>query len=411
MMHRNLFVSSVLAGGDHVGAYVKAGMRVLAVTLGRPSRPRHDDHIHHITRKEEARGLIDDQCSKKNDDRGVGEQRSNGKDTVLRYKQDLSGRSEEKTVSESSKRLICADQNESKSARVIRVPRETMSAHRSKLVRNSSINKWRAKFRRQPLTSETATETDTVQLLGETEKNVRAPSKPELGVRDARSLDEKTKGHNPPLSLNDDYKSNKRNNCSNFLYMAKNKSNAVLSNDTTGTGARQETMGRESSGVSSNTPEEWSSGSPPRCVTPHRVQLRGEFIPWVGPISERDSDSPRYLPMNGGHTSSALNTPHLVGHSSASCHRASSAARPPRATSQEHVSSWPRPSRASTANTEEGVYKAPSELCPRAVCPPSPASDLVRSNAPSGSNSQFGTFPRRRLSQKGKYAVSSHCFN
>lgn len=385
-------------------------MRVLAVTLGRPSRPRHDDHIHHITRKEEARGLIDDQCSRKNEDRGVGEQRSNGKGAVLRYNQDLSGRSEDKMVSESSKRL-CADQNEAKSARVIRVPRETMSAHRSKLVRNSSINKWRAKFRRQPLTSETATETDTEQLLDETEENVKAPSKLERGVRDARSTEEKTRGRNPPSSLNGDYKGNKRDKCSNSLYMAKNKNNAVLSNDKTGTGARQETVGRESNVVSSKTPQEWSSVSPPRCVTPHRVQLREEFIPWVGPISQRDSDSPRYLPMNGGHTSSALSTPQLAGRSSASCHRASSAARPPRAAPQVHVSSWPRPSRASTANTEEGLYKAPSELCPRAVCPPSPASDLVRSNAASGSNSHFGTFPRRRLSQKGKYAISSHCFN
>lgn len=386
-------------------------MRVLAVTLGRPSRPRPDDHIHHVTRKEEARGLIDDQCSKKSEDRGVGEQRSNGKGTVLRYNEDLSGRSEDRTVSESSKRLICADQNETKSARVIRVPRETMSAHRSKLVRNSSINKWRAKFRRQPMTSETSTGTDTEQLLDETEENVKPPSQPERRVRDARSSDEKTRGRNPPSSLNCDYNGNKRNKCSNSLYMAKNKSNAALLNDKTGTGARQETVGRESSGMSSKAPQEWSSVSPPRCVTPHRVQLRGEFIPWVGAISQRDSDSPRYLPMNGGHTTSALGTPQLAVRSSASCRRPSPAASPPKAPLQEHVSSWPRPSRASTATAEEGLYKAPSELCPRAVCPPSPASDLVRSNAASGSNSHFGTFPRRRLSQKGKYAISSHCFN
>lgn len=388
-------------------------MRVLAVTLGRPSRPRHDDHIHHITRKEEeARGLIDNRCSKKNEDNDAGEQRSNGKSTVLRYRQDLSDRNEQKAESESSKRLICVDQNEAKSARVIRVPRETMSAHRSKLVRNSSINKWRAKFRRQPLTSETATETDTEQLLDEREENVKTASKPERGVRDAHSTDEKTRGRNPSSSSNSDCNGNKRNKCSSYQYTAKNKNNAILSSDKTGTGARQETAGREPSGVGSKPPQEWSSVSPPRSVTPHRVQLRGEFIPWVGPINQRDSDSPRYLPMNGGHTSSALSTPQPVGGSSASCHRASSSTvRPSRPAPQGHGSSWPRPSRISTACAEEGVYKAPSELCPRAVCPPSPASDLVRSNAASGSNSHFGTFPRRRLSQKGKYAISAHCFN
>lgn len=384
-------------------------MRVLAVTLGRPSRPRHDNHS--ITRKEEARGLVDDRYSKKEEDKGVGERRNNEKGTVLRYNQDL-GRNEDKTVSESSKRLICVDQNEAKSARVIRVPRETMSAHRSKLVRNSSINKWRAKFRRPPLTSETATETDTEQLLDETEKNVETTFEPEVRGRDARAPKEKSRGRNLSLSLNSDYKNNKGDKCSNYSNVAKNKNNAVLSSDKTVTGARLETVEWDTSSVSSKPPQEWPPVAPPRCVTPHRVQLRGEFIPWVGPISQRDSDSPRYLPMNGGHASSTLSTPQRVGGNSASCHRVlSSAGKPSRTAPQGHGSSWPRPSRASTVSAEEGMYKAPAELCPRAVCPPSPASDLVRSNTASGSNSHFGTFPRRRLSQKGKYAISAHCFN
>lgn len=387
-------------------------MRVLAVTLGRPSRPRHDSHIQSISRKEEAKSLIDDDCSKMREDRGVGKQGLNGGSTVLRYNPNLSGRSEDKTVPESSKRLINGDQNEAKSARVIRVPRETMSAHRSKLVRNSSINKWRAKFRRPPLTSETATETDTEQLLDETEKNVKTSSKPERGGRDVASPKGKTTPHAPPSSSNNDQGSTKRDKCSNYLNMAKSKNNSVLSRDTAGTGARQAAVEWGSSGVGSK-PQEWSGVSPPRSVTPHRVQLRGEFIPWVGPISQRDSDSPRYLPMNGGHASSALSTPQPVGGSSASCHRVlPSAERPSRTAPQGHVGSWPRPSRTTIANAEEGVYKTPSELCPRPVCPSSPArSDLVRSNAASGSNSHFGTFPRRRLSQKGKYAISAHCFN
>lgn len=387
-------------------------MRVLAVTLGRPSRPRHDNHIQNVNRKEEARGLIEDGCCKKREDKGLVEQRSNGEATVVKYNPSLSGRSEDKTVTASNKRLISGDQNEAKSARVMRVPRETMSAHRSKLVRNSSINKWRAKFRRPPLTSETATETDTEHLLDETEKNVKTSSKPERGGRDSASPKGKTRSHNQPPSSNGNYSSSKRDKCSNYLNMVKNKNSAVLPSVKTGTGARQETMEWESSDVSNKPPQEWSGVSPPRCVTPHRVQLSGEFIPWVGPISQRNSDSPRYLPMNGGHASSALSTPQPVGGCSASCRRVlPSAARPSRTAPQGHMSSWPRPSRANTMIAEEGVYKAPSELCPRAVCPSSPASDLVRSNAASGSNSHFGTFPRRRLSQKGKYAISAHCFN
>ena len=197
--------------------------------------------------------------------------------------------------------------------------------------------------------------------------------------------------------------------------MTKNKNNIILSNNKTGTCVRQEAAEwepRECSSSSSKLQQEWSSVPPPRCVTPHRVQLRGEFIPGVGSISQRDSDSPRYLPMTGRHASSALSTPQPAGGSSASCQRPlSSTASLSREIPQGHMSSWPRPSRVGGRRGVEGVYKVPSELCPRAVCPPSPASDLVRSNTASGSNSHFGTFPRRRLSQKGKQAISAHCFN
>ena len=387
---------------------MKVVMRVLAVTLGRSSRPRHDDHFHHTTVKEDSRGLIDDRGSKKNE--GVLGQRSNGKNTVLRYDQDFSDRDDSRSL-ESNQSLICSPQNEAKSARVIRVPRETMSAHRSKLVRNSSINKWRAKFRRQPLTSETTTETDTEQLLDEAETRVKTTPKPERRGRDAYSPKDKTRVRNPPASDSGSCSSNKQDRCINYMNIAKNRNN-ILSNNKTENSVRQEVVDWECSSTSSHLQQEWSSVPPPRCVTPHRVHLRGEFIPWVGSISQRDSDSPRYLPMSGGHTSLDHSTPQPAGRNSASCQRQlSSTVKPSRETSEGHISSWPRPSRASGRSGVEGVYKVPSELCPRAVCPPSPASDLVRSNTASGSNSHFGTFPRRRVSQKGKQTICAHCFN
>ncbi|KAK4298979.1 hypothetical protein Pmani_028713, partial [Petrolisthes manimaculis] len=132
-------------------------MRVLAVTLGRSSRPRHgdlQDVLQHQTQspatrsKEDVTSLIHDHDHKHvmmyDDDEGVSGTGSLGRSGASRIPKAKTGpetsTGNNKMVTNQEQRLISVQPNvETKSAKVTRIPRETMSAHRSsKLVRNSS---------------------------------------------------------------------------------------------------------------------------------------------------------------------------------------------------------------------------------------------------------------------------------
>lgn len=388
-------------------------MRVLAVTLGRSSRPRHsdhDDHQHHMstrpTCKDDTRSLISEQQSMKLEDPDPGIFRKNVvKSASVKYCQDLPSRSQGTRSMESSRALIPAEQNEAKSAKVTRIRRESMSVHRCKLVRNSSISKWRAKFKRPPLTSETTTETDTEQLLDEVEDNVNPNRKTDNRVgRDANLPKEKTRGRIPELSSKVSSGGGNKHSCSS-LTTKRNETNVSSSCSKRRSTISGEAGTRVSRPQKGEPGEAWSIVPPPRCLTSLTVHQRGELIRWVGPSSQRDGDSTYYLPMGGGLHASVPASPHKVSGSLVSlpCQRSyPSGTGRPMASKEGQMGSWPRPSRINGVRVIGSGRMNPPQPCLRAVCAPGLTRDLGRSNTPAGSYSHFGTFPRRRPSQKGK---------
>ncbi|XP_069189144.1 uncharacterized protein [Procambarus clarkii] len=379
-------------------------MRVLAVTLGRSSRPRHHDHDDHSPAppiaKDDVRSLISEQPLRKAEDPDPGIlRRGVVRSANVKYCQDFSSSVHGSRSRESTQTLITVEPSKAKSARVTRIPKETMSAHRSKLVRNSSISKWRAKFRRPPLASDQATETDTEQLL-EPEENAKPRRKTDGKVsRDANYLKSKIRSRISDASSNSCSSNNEKNKKVNIVTKNRNQEKDLGNNSSKNRSAiREEVAGWMSQVQSSEICEARAGVPPPRSLTPHRVQLGGHLIPWVESPSHRDSDSPYYLAMCGGQV--PANHQRVSGSSLPNKRSYSSAAGRIGSSAERQMGSWPRPSRISDIRDAENGHMTPPQKCPRAVCAPNLPDDLGGSVVPRGSYSHFGTFPRRRPAHK-----------
>ncbi|ROT84398.1 hypothetical protein C7M84_022412 [Penaeus vannamei] len=346
-------------------------MRVLAVTLGR-SRPRHNESddapppptAARQAPKEDSVSLL--APLEPQPGRDAGARRGVGRSANIKYCQDLPSASPtRRSVKEMDKGVLRSTElsnspavsppsDSAKSAKVTRLPRETMCNHRSsKLVRNSSISRWRAKFRKNALSPEGSSGTDTEQLLDEVED----ASRPSLEV----------------------------------------------------------IVGPEVMCA----PAGWAGVvPPPRCLTPHRVQLGGALIPWVGSIQPQGSESPYYLPMGGGHAvaSGPKGLPYQVngGDASPPCYERPLPPAVGRAAASAEAGgtgSWPRSSRTHAVLDLRDVRANPSRpTARRDDCSASLVGELpggTTTPSAGGDCSHFGTFPRRRPPQKARESPES----
>lgn len=424
--------------------------------------------------------------------RDAGTRRAVGRSANIKYCQDLPSASPtRRSLKEMDKGVLHSTElsisspvsppsDSAKSAKVTRLPRETMCNHRSsKLVRNSSISRWRAKFRKNALSPEGSAGTDTEQLLDEVEdasrpslevivgpEVMRAPAVSSengrvLGRRSQASSSCSSNSSSRSSSKNSSYSNNANNrknetahgwrhinnsssSCSSSIsktsscsYGINNRNSESMrswqsnnslndakshnnknnnSNNANGSPAARDARGwvthlRPGSAAG----EGWAGGvPPPRCLTPHRVQLGGALIPWVGTIQPQGGESPYYLPMGGGHavTSGPKGLPYQVnrGDVSPPCYE-----RPfPPVVSREAAvaaeaagtGSWPLSSRTHAVRDLRDVRANPSRPSARRDdCSASLMGDLPgRATSPSagGDCSHFGTFPRRRPAQKGE---------
>ncbi|KAK7018667.1 hypothetical protein SK128_003938 [Halocaridina rubra] len=303
--------------------------------------------------------------------------------------------------------------NEPKSARVTRIPKETMSAHRSKLVRNSSLSKLRAKFRRQPLTSGTGNETDTEQLLSESEDRENSTHR----ITDLRDiLVSHSNSQGSPMGDQSEISTSSMCSTSskNSSYGSVKRQYGLhldLRRDVVNPSVIHEEVNHWVSRVKKDE-RSWSNVPPPRCLTPHKVHIGSELIPWVDPVELKDGgESTYYLPM-GGRLSMPLNTRAQSvcgGYSSLPYQRPQphpTSLLSPSVTPETKLGSWPRPSKWSEVETGTKVYAGRLQALPGA--PPCVAqtnnfNTTISDGLPSetnGSDSPFGTFPRRRPLQK-----------
>lgn len=467
-------------------------MRVLAVTLGR-SRPRHNESddapppptAARQAPKEDSVSLL--APLEPQPGRDAGARRGVGRSANIKYCQDLPSASPtRRSVKEMDKGVLRSTElsnspavsppsDSAKSAKVTRLPRETMCNHRSsKLVRNSSISRWRAKFRKNALSPEGSSGMDTEQLLDEVEDASRPSLEvivgpevmcaPAVSSENGRVLGRRSQASSSCSSNSSSRSSSKNSSYSNNANNRKNESAHGWRHISNSSSSCSSSISKTSScsyGINNRNSESmrsWQSNNslndakshnnkhnnnnadaspaargwvthlrrgtatgegwagvvpPPRCLTPHRVQLGGALIPWVGSIQPQGSESPYYLPMGGGHAvaSGPKGLPYQVngGDASPPCYERPLPPAVGRAAASAEAGgtgSWPRSSRTHAVLDLRDVRANPSRpTARRDDCSASLVGELpggTTTPSAGGDCSHFGTFPRRRPPQKGE---------